>query len=130
MREPADIALIDLIAAVLNADPGALVIEADRQLVAKIGLPAFISQAWPVLEGPSKTFISNWHIDAICEHLTAVSNGEIKRLAISMPPRHMKSLSVAVAWLAWDWIKHPWRQFLFSSYPQNLAFRDRVKTRP
>jgi hypothetical protein len=54
----------------------------------------------PLLEGPSKPFIGNWHIDAICEHLTAVSNGQIKRLAISMPPRHMKSLSVAVSWLA------------------------------
>jgi hypothetical protein len=36
---------------------------------------------------------------------------------------------VSVAWLAWDWIDHPWRQFLFASYAQSLAFRDSVKTR-
>ena len=93
------------------------------------GLRGLIPLAWPILEGAAKPFIGNWHIDAICEHLSAVSNGEIRRLAISMPPRHMKSLSVSVLWLAWDWIDHPWRQFLFASYAQSLAFRDAVKAR-
>jgi predicted phage terminase large subunit-like protein len=112
-----------------QADSEDWIIPIDRYLVAKNGLRQMIPLAWPVLEGPSKKFIGNWHIDAISEHLTAVSNGQIKRLAISMPPRHMKSLSVSVSWLAWDWIDHPWRQFLFASYAQSLAFRDSVKTR-
>jgi predicted phage terminase large subunit-like protein len=111
------------------ANPDQWLVQLERSLVAREGLRALIPLAWPVLEGPSKPFVSNWHIDAICEHLTGVSNGDIKRLAISMPPRHMKSLSVSVAWLAWDWIDHPWRQFLFASYAQSLAFRDSVKTR-
>jgi len=41
----------------------------------------------------------------------------------------MKSLSVAVAWPAWDWIKHPERRFLFASYAQTLSTRDSVKCR-
>jgi predicted phage terminase large subunit-like protein len=112
-----------------GADPDQKLIQLDRHMVERFGLREMISLAWPEVEGTAKHFIGNWHIDAICEHLTAVSKGEIKRLAISMPPRHMKSLSVAVMWLAWDWIDNPWRQFLFASYAQNLAFRDSVKTR-
>jgi predicted phage terminase large subunit-like protein len=112
-----------------SADPTQRLINVERELVARGGLGKLISLAWPQLEGGSKPFVRGWHIDAICEHLTAVSNGDIKRLAISMPPRHMKSLTVSVLWLAWDWIDHPWRQFLFASYAQSLAFRDSVKTR-
>jgi predicted phage terminase large subunit-like protein len=124
-----DIDPADLMASAVIGDPDRWIIELDRYLVARDGLSEFIPRAWPILEGPSKQYISGWHIDAICEHLSAVSGGEIKRLAISMPPRHMKSLSVSVSWLAWDWISNPWRQFLFASYAQSLAFRDSVKTR-
>lgn len=41
----------------------------------------------------------------------------------------MKSLSVAVAWPAWDWIKRPERRFLFASYAQTLSTRDSLKCR-
>jgi predicted phage terminase large subunit-like protein len=120
---------IDEIADGMAVNTDNFLVEYDRWKVEQQGLRALLPMAWPVLEGPGKTFIGNWHIDAICEHLEAVSNGQIKRLAISMPPRHMKSLSVSVSWLAWDWIKRPWRQFLFASYAQSLAYRDSVKTR-
>ena len=37
-------------------------------------------------------------------HLTDPANrGEIRKLLINIPPRHMKSISVAVAWPAWTW---------------------------
>jgi hypothetical protein len=49
--------------------------------------------------------VSNWHIDAIAEHLEMVSRREILRLAINIPPRHMKSLSTAVFWPAWEWLR-------------------------
>ena len=33
--------------------------------------------------------------------------GDIRRLIINVPPRHMKSISVAVALPAWTWTKQP-----------------------
>lgn len=75
------------------------------------------------------TFVSNWHIDAICEHLEAVSQGKLHRLIINVPPRFMKSLLTSVFWPAWDWRKHPERKFLFASYSHNLSIRDTVKSR-
>jgi len=91
-------------------------------------LKEFIRNAWHVIE-PGRTFIDGWHIGAIVEHLEAVSTGEISRLLINMPPRHMKSLSVSVCWPAWEWTFNPWIQFFFSSYSAMLSTRDNMKTR-
>jgi predicted phage terminase large subunit-like protein len=82
-------------------------------------------------------FVPNWHIDAICEHLEAVAKGDIRRLLINIPPRHMKSLAVSVAFPAWVWAQDggkspltgPHVRFLFASYAQTLAIRDSVKCR-
>ncbi|MCY4114501.1 MAG: hypothetical protein OXG33_11285 [Chloroflexi bacterium] len=46
-------------------------------------------------------FRDNWHIRVICEHLEAVTRGEIRRLLTGIPPRHSKSVTVAVMWPAW-----------------------------
>ncbi len=91
-------------------------------------LIGFIKKAWPVAE-PATEFINGWHIDAICEHLEAVNNGEIRKLLINMPPRHMKSLAIAVFWPCWTWIHNPSIQWLYSSYAGNLSIRDNVKSR-
>lgn len=88
----------------------------------------FIKGAWATLE-PGRQFYDNWHIEAICEHLEAVSRGELQRLIINIPPRHMKSLTCAVAFPCWTWINKPHTQFLFASYAQPLSTRDSVKCR-
>ena len=53
---------------------------------------------------PSTPFVPGFHIDAIIEHLEAVTRGQIRNLLINVPPRHMKSLLVSVFWPAWEWI--------------------------
>lgn len=80
----------------------------------------FIAEAWPLVE-PATPFVPGWHIDAIASHLEAASRGEIKRLVINIPPRHMKSLQVSVFWPAWIWLSNPERRFLFASYAQQLS---------
>jgi predicted phage terminase large subunit-like protein len=88
----------------------------------------FVIAAWPVLE-PSTVFVPNWHIDAICEHLQAASRGEISRLLINIPPRHMKTTLVSVMWPAWIWTWAPQLRFLTASYGANLAERDAIRSR-
>ncbi|MFD1381473.1 hypothetical protein [Fodinicurvata halophila] len=85
-------------------DPGTGLAALDR-LEAAGSLSAFIELAWPVLE-PGRRYRGNWHIDALCRHLEAVSRGEITRLLINVPPGTMKSLTVSVFWPAWEW--GPW----------------------
>jgi len=91
-------------------------------------LREFIKNSWGTIE-PARDFYDNWHIDAISEHLEAVAHGDIKRLIINVPPRHMKSISVAVALPAWVWTIMPQKRFLFASYALSLSVRDSVKCR-
>jgi predicted phage terminase large subunit-like protein len=91
-------------------------------------LRRFIPQAWKIVE-PENEFSTGPHIDAICEHLEAASRGQIRKLIINMPPRHMKSLSVSVFWFCWHWINHPASRWMFSSYSSDLSVRDSVKCR-
>lgn len=88
----------------------------------------FVKEAWHVIE-PSTPFVPGWHIDAICEHLTAVSSGQILRLLVNMPPRHAKSSIINVLWPTWTWLNNPSLRFLCGSYALNLATRDNLKCR-
>ena len=54
---------------------------------ASASLYEFVKQSWHVVE-PGVPFIESWHIEEICEHLEAVSAGEIRKLLINIPPRH------------------------------------------
>ena len=91
-------------------------------------LREFIRSSWGTIE-PGRDFYDNWHIDAIADHLQAVVKGDIKRLIINIPPRHMKSISVAVALPAWTWTIQPEKKFLYASYAGSLSIRDSVKCR-
>ena len=82
-------------------------------------LKLFIKEAWTTIE-PNREYNDNWHIDAISDHLQAVANGDIKRLIINVPPRHMKSISVSVALPAWTWTNDPTKKFLYASYAGSL----------
>jgi predicted phage terminase large subunit-like protein len=91
-------------------------------------LSTLVRQAWPIVE-PATPFVSGWHIDTICEHLEAVSAGQLPRLIINQPPRTMKSLTVNVFWPAWEWASSPWIRWLFATYAADLALRDSTKCR-
>lgn len=85
--------------------------EAERERIAKDAerirarcqtLAGFVREAWHVLE-PRAKYVHGWHIDAICQHLEAVTDGRINRLLINVPPGSSKSLLVSVMWQAWEW---------------------------
>ena len=66
-------------------------------------LAAFIRLAWHLVE-PGQPYVHGWHIDAICEHLEAITyRRDYNRLLINIPPGTMKSLAVSVFWPAWEW---------------------------
>ena len=109
-------------------DPGARDRHDGSAVEAAKNLRSFITMAWPVVE-PATPFISGWHLDAICEHLMAVTRGEIRNLLINIPPRHMKSLAVGVFWPAWEWTTAPHRRWLFASYALSLSERDSLRCR-
>lgn len=91
-------------------------------------LAAFVRQAWHVLE-PGTPYIHGWHVDAICEHLEAVTTGEINRLLINIPPGTMKSTLTSVFWPAWEWTQAPHLRIIGASHEAGLATRDARKMR-
>ena len=97
-------------------------------------LYTFLQYAWRWID-PSP-FVSGWPLEAICEHLQAVCDGDIRKLIINIPPRCSKSTITSVAFPAWVWAQRfkgptsgPGVQFLHASYAQQLSLRDSVKCR-
>ncbi len=99
-----------------------------RKEQAERSLSAFITQAWHVLE-PNTAYINNWHIDVMSECLTAVTQGQIRRLLINIPPRYMKSIAVSVMWPTWTWVSRPSTRWLFVSYAHSLSVKHSVDRR-
>lgn len=85
-------------------------------------LRLFVRGAWESLK-PEEPFQDNWHIDAICEHLMAVTAGEIRKLQVWIPRGMMKSLNVSVFWPAWEWTQKPWLRYWTAVYELGLAGR-------
>lgn len=108
-------------------DPGTL-LKGIRRERAERSLSEFIQQSWPIIE-PGTTYIPNWHIDLICEYLHAVKDGEIKRLVINIPPRHMKSINVTVCFPCWTWTQAPEKRFIKVSYSDSLSRKHNVLSR-
>jgi len=99
-----------------------------KRRAASASLYEFVQQAWPVVE-PGVPFIPSWHIEEICEHLEAITAGEIRKLLINIPPRHSKSTIVSVMWPMWEWLTDPSHKYLCASYSGTLSIRDNLKAR-
>ncbi len=80
---------------------------------------------WKVFQeldaGSSTKFVPNWHIQAMCHELERMVRGENRRLVITMPPRHLKSIAVAVALAAWLLGRDPSCKIIVASYGLDLA---------
>jgi predicted phage terminase large subunit-like protein len=90
-------------------------------------LKQFVVNAWRFVD--PAPFVDGWCINAICEHLTALSVGQIRFLLINIPPRHSKSTICSVLWPVWGWLQNPAERFLSASYSLDLSTRDNLKKR-
>lgn len=93
-------------------------------------LASFARRAWHVLE-PSTPLKWGWALDAICAHLEAVADGDIKRLLMNVPPGSMKSLLTGVVFPAWEWgpRREQGLRYLGTAHAAHLAIRDNMKCR-
>jgi predicted phage terminase large subunit-like protein len=93
-------------------------------------LANFVRDAWHVVE-PIEPYVHGWHIDAMCEHLQAVTDKKILRLLINVPPGMLKSLLVGVFWPCWEWgvRKLTHHRYLCAAHAQSLSIRDNIRAR-
>lgn len=70
---------------------------------------------------PKQEFTMNWHIRALAHHLEQCRRGNIRRLIITLPPRHLKSIAVSVAFPAFVLGHDPTKRIVNVSYSAELA---------
>lgn len=102
-------------------------IEEDREAIQRGGLLGFLRLAWPEIEPGA--FSESWYHAYVCEHLEAVTRGEIKRLVVNIPPGCTKTTMASVAWNAWAWTEQPELRWIYATYSSGLSRRDAVKVR-
>src|SRR5262245_58283977 len=93
-------------------------------------LCAFIHRSFLELN-PSEDFLSNWHIEVVAAKLEEVRLGRCTRnLIVTLPPRHLKSHVISIAFPAWLLGHAPGKQILSVTYAQdfsdNLARKSRT----
>jgi len=97
---------------------------------AERSLRKYIPLVWDVLE-PGRPFVPGRAVDAICEHLEAITYGGLRKLLINVPPGCMKSLLTCVLWPTWEWgpLNLPYLRYLTASYSAGLSIRDNRRAR-
>jgi len=71
--------------------------------------------------GREKEFVPGWHVQAMCHELDEIRTGENQRLVINVPPRHLKSITVSVAFVAFLLGHDPSSKIIVASYGLDLA---------
>ena len=105
-----------------------LKIEADRLKAASAvnrptirpALYDYAREVWPLVAS-GKALIDTWHMRAMCDHLTALADGRIRHLCVSLPPRLGKSVLCSVVFPSWLWTFDPQLRILSASYADRLA---------
>ena len=109
--------------------------EIERQLAAakrqKLALECktdflkFIKFTMPTVSDPNNieksVFKDARHHRAIAQALEKVSKGKIKRLIITLPPRHGKSEMVSRRFIPWLMGKDPYKSIIFATYNEDFG---------
>ena len=89
---------------------------------------AFMQKAFETVN-PGRDFLPNWHTRSMAWHLAQCYAGNIRLLIITLPPRHLKSLSASVAFPAWVLGHDPTRRVICASHGDDLAAMFSLQTR-
>jgi len=70
---------------------------------------------------PNKSLSRGWYLEAMAQALADVADGKSRRLQITVPPRHLKSIMTTVAFPAWMMGRRPDMRIICTSYTQDLS---------
>jgi predicted phage terminase large subunit-like protein len=89
----------------------------------------FVMRVFRTLNGEAP-FHPSWSVEVMTDWLTLAADGDIRRLIINLPPRHLKSICASVALPAWILGRDPAARITCISYSDELAAklaRDSIK---
>ena len=84
-------------------------------------LSAFLMKVFETLHPGDPPLVRAWYVHAMCHALAEVRCGRKRRLVITVPPRHLKSIAASVAFVAWLLGHNPALKIMVASYSQDLA---------
>lgn len=105
-------------------DPASILAAARRQ-----DFSLFVMKVFETLHPGEPPLELGWYIRAMCHALRDVREGPGSRLVITVPPRHLKSVTAAVAYVAWLLGHDPAMKIMVASYSQDLAREHSTLTR-
>ncbi|MBB4152736.1 putative phage terminase large subunit-like protein [Sphingomonas jinjuensis] len=88
--------------------------------VCRTDFQAFVERVFATLD-PGETLERGTYLPVLCDHLARVERGEIKRLLVTIPPRHLKSVTASIALPAWVLGRDPTKRILTVSYASDLT---------
>jgi predicted phage terminase large subunit-like protein len=94
--------------------------QAFHDAILRTHFESFVRRCFMTLN-PGSPYLPNSHIRAIGYKLERVRRGNTTRLIINMPPRHLKSIVVSVAFPAFLLGHQPWRRIFVISYGNELS---------
>jgi predicted phage terminase large subunit-like protein len=83
-------------------------------------LCAFIHRSFLELNAQTP-FHHNWHLEVLAEKLEDIRNGRCTRLIVNVPPRHLKSHAISIAFPAWVLGHDPTAQVVSITYAYDLS---------
>lgn len=97
---------------------------------AERSLRSYSELVWQIID-PAQQLVISKPFEAICEHLEAVHNGQIRNLLINVPPGFTKSTLVSVMFPTWEWgpRNRADLRYLTWSYAHHLSQRDNDRSR-
>lgn len=90
------------------------ILTSDFRVLARNNLLVYSKVVFPLYQAPA-------HLVRLGVLLQKIESGEIKRLIISMPPRHGKSQLCSINFPAWYLGLHPDKQIICASYSQEFG---------
>lgn len=106
----------------MNAPIAPEIVELARR-GAKAKLKVFARMFWPIVN-PGVPLVWNWHLDVICDHLEAITRGELKTVVICLPPGACKSTLLNQMWPCWEMLQFPAHRWAFLTNSRENAFKE------
>ncbi len=91
-----------------------------HRILLRARLRPFLGRSFRSLN-PGRTLTGEYYVRALCHALERVARGEIQRLIVEFPPRHLKSTIATIAFPAWLLGRDPTKRIVCISYGNDLA---------
>ena len=86
----------------------------------RVDFPSFVRKVFEILN-PGREFKDNWHLKALVHQIEEVMAGRVTRLAVTLPPRSLKSMIVSIALPAFILGRDPTQRIVCVSATQALS---------